>query len=108
MLQGELFKKVTRDERQAQAIQAWKQAKGRATIVAATGVGKTFMAIKIIAGLKKSKSDLHTIVLVPTTTLKEQWESELDFNGLGFNTEVYVMMGASKKHYDCDLLVIDE
>ena len=108
MLQGELFKKVTRDERQAQAIQAWKQAKGRATIVAATGVGKTFMAIKIIAGLKKSKSDLHTIVLVTTTTLKEQWESELDFNGLGFNTEVYVMMGASKKHYDCDLLVIDE
>ena len=108
MLQGELFKKVTRDERQAQAIQAWKQAKGRASIVAATGVGKTFMAIKIIAGLKKSKSDLHTIVLVPTTTLKEQWESELDFHGLGFNTEVYVMMGASKQHYDCDLLVIDE
>ena len=45
MLQGELFKKVTRDERQAQAIQAWKQAKGRATIVAATGVG-TFQAVK--------------------------------------------------------------
>lgn len=108
MLQGELFKPLTRDERQAQAIQAWKQAKGQATIVAATGVGKTYIAIKIIAGLKKAKSNLHTIVLVPTTTLKEQWESELDFHGLGFNTEVYVMMGASKKHYDCDLLIIDE
>ena len=108
MLQGELFKPLTRDERQAQAIQAWKQAKGQATIVAATGVGKTYMAIKIIAGLKKAKSNLHTIVLVPTTTLKVQWESELDFHGLGFNTEVYVMMGASKKHYDCELLVIDE
>ena len=45
MLQGELFKKVTRDERQAQAIKAWKQAKGRATIVAATGVG-AFQAVK--------------------------------------------------------------
>lgn len=39
MLQGELFKPLTRDERQTQAIQAWKQAKGQATIVAATGVG---------------------------------------------------------------------
>ena len=71
MLQGELFKPLTRDERQAQAIQAWKQAKGQATIVAATGVGKTYIAIKIIAGLKKATSNLHTIVLVPTTTLKE-------------------------------------
>jgi len=39
MLQGELFKPVSRDERQAQAIQAWKEYKGHATIVAATGVG---------------------------------------------------------------------
>ena len=45
MLQGELFKPLTRDERQAQAIQAWKQAKGQATIVAATGVG-AFQAVK--------------------------------------------------------------
>ena len=108
MLQGELFKPLTRDERQAQAIQAWKQAKGRATIVAATGFGKTTVAIKIIAGLKKAKADLYTVVLVPTTTLKEQWEQELDEWGLGFNTEIYVMMGASQKHYNCDLLVIDK
>ena len=108
MLQGELFKPLTRDERQAQAIKFWKETKGRATIVGCTGFGKTRVAIKIIAGLKKSKADLHTIVLVPTTTLKEQWKQELDEWGLGFNTEIYVMMGASKKHYDCDLLVIDK
>ena len=41
MLQGELFKPLTRDERQVQAIQAWKQARGRATIVGCTGFGKT-------------------------------------------------------------------
>lgn len=39
MLQGELFKPVSRDERQEQSIQAWKSYKGKATIVAATGVG---------------------------------------------------------------------
>ena len=108
MLQGELFKPISRDERQAQAIKAWKEAKGHATIVAATGVGKTRIAIKIIANLKQTKPELHTIVLVPTTTLKEQWEHELDEWGLGYNTEVFVMMGAAKKHFECDFLVLDE
>lgn len=66
------------------------------------------MAIRIIDKLKQSNPDLHTIVLVPTTTLQEQWISELDYNGLSLNTEVFVMMGASKHKYKCDLLVIDE
>lgn len=62
----------------------------------------------IIDKLKHSNPNLHTIVLVPTTTLQEQWISELDERGLLLNTEVFVMMGASKKHYVCDLLVLDE
>ena len=103
-----LFTPISRDERQAQAIKAWAKANGRATIVAATGVGKTFISIRIIDKLKQSNPNLHTIVLVPTTTLQEQWISELDERGLLLNTEVFVMMGASKKHYVCDLLVLDE
>lgn len=103
-----LFTPISRDERQAQAIKAWAKANGRATIVAATGVGKTFISIRIIDKLKQSNPNLHTIVLVPTTTLQEQWISELDKQGLLLNTEVFVMMGASKKHYVCDLLVLDE
>lgn len=103
-----LFTPISRDERQAQAIRAWAKANGRATIVAATGVGKTFISMRIIDKLKQSNPNLHTIVLVPTTTLQEQWISELDERGLLLNTEVFVMMGASKKHYVCDLLVLDE
>ncbi len=103
-----LFAPISRDERQAQAIKAWAKANGRATIVAATGVGKTFISMRIIDKLKQSNPNLHTIVLVPTTTLQEQWISELDERGLLLNTEVFVMMGASKKHYVCDLLVLDE
>ena len=103
-----LFTPISRDERQAQAIKAWAKANGRATIVAATGIGKTFIAMRIIDKLKHSNPNLHTIVLVPTTTLQEQWISELDERGLLLNTEVFVMMGASKKHYVCDLLVLDE
>lgn len=103
-----LFTPISRDERQAQAIKAWAKANGRATIVAATGVGKTFISIRIIDKLKHSNPDLHTIVLVPTTTLQEQWIVELDQRGLSLNTEVFVMMGASKRSYKCDLLIIDE
>lgn len=103
-----LFTPISRDERQAQAIRAWAKANGRATIVAATGVGKTFISMRIIDKLKQSNPNLHTIILVPTTTLQEQWISELDERGLLLNTEVFVMMGASKKHYVCDLLVLDE
>ena len=103
-----LFTPISRDERQAQAIKAWAKANGRATIVAATGTGKTRMAMIIIDKLKHSNPDLHTIVLVPTTTLQEQWITELDQRGLSLNTEVFVMMGASKHSYKCDLLIIDE
>lgn len=51
---------------------------------------------------------MRILVVVPTELLKHQWDSELDAWGLGFNTEVQVMMGASKRNYQCDMLVIDE
>lgn len=38
-MQHDLFEPVSRDERQAQALKAWLQAKGHATIVAGTGFG---------------------------------------------------------------------
>lgn len=103
-----LFTPISRDERQAQAIKAWAKANGRATVVGCTGFGKTRVAMLIIDKLKHSNPNLHTIVLVPTTTLQEQWITELDQRGLSLNTEVFVMMGASKHSYKCDLLIIDE
>ena len=51
---------------------------------------------------------MSVLVVVPFDNLKEQWSKELDERGLGFNTDVRVMMGASKKEWSCDLLIIDE
>lgn len=34
-----LFKPITRDERQNESVDKWLKAKGRATVVAGTGVG---------------------------------------------------------------------
>jgi len=105
---NELFKPISRDERQLEAIKKWIANKGNASIVAGTGFGKTYVALKIIKLLKEKKPDLNTLVVVPTEALKNQWISELDKFGLTFNTDVQVMMGASKRKYKCDLLIIDE
>ena len=45
----DLFEPISRDERQAQAVKAWIEAKGHATIVAATGFGKTTTSCNIIS-----------------------------------------------------------
>lgn len=104
----DLFTPLTRDERQDESVRKWLQNKGKATIVAATGVGKTRIAIKTIQRVRQKYPLLSVLVLVPTELLKNQWLEELDHWGVGINTEVKVMMGASKKEYNCDLLIIDE
>jgi superfamily II DNA or RNA helicase len=50
-MQHDLFKPVSRDERQAQALKAWIKAKGHGTIVGATGFGihnKKFIIIRLV------------------------------------------------------------
>lgn len=103
-----LIKPITRDERQQEAVTKWMQYHGKASIVACTGLGKTYIAIKAIKRLQKRYPNLKVLVLVPTTALKEQWIETLTENSVIKNVSVQVMMGASQRQYECDLLVIDE
>lgn len=105
---GDLFTPLTRDERQYESMYKWLQSKGKGTIVAATGVGKTRIAIKCIQKVRSRYENLSILVLVPTEVLKKQWLEELTKWELIENSEVRVMMGASTKEYDCDMLIIDE
>lgn len=104
----DLFTPLTRDERQEESVRKWLRAKGRATVVAGTGVGKTRIAIKCITRVRQKYPNLSVLVVVPTQLLKDQWIEELNKWGLSFNTDVKVMMGASKKQCQYDMLVIDE
>lgn len=104
----DLFTPITRDERQEESMKKWLQNKGKATVVAATGVGKTRIAIKCIQCVRSKYPNISVLILVPTELLKNQWIEEIDKWGLSVNTEVRVMMGASKKAYQCDMLIIDE
>lgn len=102
-----LFTPLTREQRQLEAIKKWIKAKGAATIVAATGVGKTYIALQVIKKLITKYPNFRTIVVVPTDALRKQWE-ELVNNWELSGVEVKVMMGTSKLHLECDLLTIDE
>lgn len=104
----DLFKPITRDERQHESVTKWLKAKGHASIVACTGLGKTFIAIKAIQRMRKRYPELNVLVLVPTSALQSQWIEKLTENDVLRNTTVQVMMGASQRKYECDLLIIDE
>lgn len=99
---------VSRDERQDYSVKQWLRNKGKGTVVATTGFGKTRVAVKAIQKVRTRNPNLSVLVLVPTDTLKGQWVEELTRNNLIENIDVQVMNGASKRSYICDMLVIDE
>ena len=76
-------------EYQMQALDAWKEARGRGSIVLPTGAGKTLVATHAIRHVNSS-----TVVLVPTTSLLYQWYALLTN---AFQTEVGVYYAGEKR-----------
>ena len=99
---------MTRTERQQEAAKKWTNAKGRGTIIAPTGSGKTRIALMTIKGLIKKYPYLRVLVVVPTTTLKNQWLQQVNEWGFDFNVEIEVINTIVKHSYTCDYLILDE
>src|SRR5436190_18201468 len=74
---------------QLNALDAWKQANGRGSIVLPTGAGKTLVAVHAIHHVNAS-----TVVLVPTTSLLYQWYALLTNV---FQTEIGVYYSSEKR-----------
>jgi superfamily II DNA or RNA helicase len=74
---------------QVNALDAWKQANGRGSIVLPTGAGKTLVAVHAIHHVNAS-----TVVLVPTTSLLYQWYALLTNV---FQTEIGVYYSSEKR-----------
>jgi superfamily II DNA or RNA helicase len=74
---------------QVQALDAWKQADGRGSVVLPTGAGKTLVAIHAIHSINSS-----TVVLVPTMSLLYQWYALLTN---AFQTEIGVYYSGEKR-----------
>ena len=99
---------MTRTERQQEAAKKWTNAKGRGTIIAPTGSGKTRIALMTIKGLIKKYPYLRVLVVVPTTTLKNQWLQHINEWGFDFNVEIEIINTIVKHSYTCDYLILDE
>ena len=102
------MKDSSRTSRQLEIVQKFADNKGRGTLLAATGFGKTFTAIMVILRLLKSRPEAKVIIVVPTINLKNQWIVELRKNKVKDNCNVIVINTAYKSKAKCDLLICDE
>ena len=66
------------------------------------------MGLIAIKALLKKYPQFRVLVVVPTTTLKNQWQIQLDEWGFTFNAEVQIINTVIKHDWTCDFLVIDE
>lgn len=98
---------MTRDERQQEVVDNWKKVK-RGTLLAATGTGKTRIALMAIEQLIAKNPDLTCLVTVPTENLKDQWMTQVVDRDLIRNVEVMVINTAVKQERKYQLLIIDE
>ena len=92
---------------QIDIFEVWKAAGAIGTVLAATGFGKSYIAILAIQDMNKRHPDRTSIIVVPTKYLKIQWENNIKKFNLK-NTKVIVINTAIKHNYKCNLLVIDE
>lgn len=98
---------MTRTERQIEVLKKWRENNFRGIFQAATGFGKTYTAIMAIQGMV-TKADIKScLVVVPTITLKAQWETELTKHKIKF-ADVLVINTAIKQPRNYDMLVLDE
>ena len=99
---------MTRTERQQEAVKKWIRNKGKGSIVAMTGFGKSRMALMAINAIKKKYPYIRILIVVPTEPLKKQWQEHIDNNDLQFNAEVQIINTVIKHNYNCDFLILDE
>ena len=99
---------MTRTERQQEAVKRWLKSKGKGTIVAGTGFGKTRCALMAIKALLKKYPQFRILVVVPTEALQRQWMEHINEWGFQLSVEVVIINTCIKHQWQCDLLVIDE
>jgi superfamily II DNA or RNA helicase len=98
---------MTRNERQQQVIDRWKEVK-KGTLLAATGTGKTRIGLNLIEQLVEKNPTLTCLVTVPTENLKDQWMLQVIERGLIQYVDVMVINTAVKQKRKYKLLIIDE
>ena len=108
LIEGELFHKITRDERQEECRRKWIKNRCVGTIVASTGFGKSRIGLNCMKTVLKHFPQYRVLIIVPTETLQKQWCGHIDSNGLGLSCDVQIINTVIKHPAKYDLLVLDE
>lgn len=107
-MQLDLFEPLTRDQRQELGRQIWIKNKCIGTLCYGTGVGKTRTALNCIGSILKKYSNFKFLIIVPTETLKNQWQQQIDERDFQFNCEVQIVNTVIKHKWNCNVLILDE
>lgn len=95
--------------RQRQIAKAWwEDMKGVGGFLAATGFGKTMVAMIIIHAMQLKFPNLSVLVVVPTDYLRDQWTDRIKAKGLWKNIRVDTVQSLVKENNKVDLLILDE
>lgn len=101
------FSDHPRTKRQQKIVHEWETNHNRVgTLQACTGFGKTRTASVAMKREKEVYGRSRFLVIVPTKYLKEQWEERMEERGVP--AKVAVINTAVKRHWDVDMLVLDE
>jgi len=99
---------VDRTERQTESLKKWISVGCRGSVIAATGFGKTRIALRAIKWFLKNNPDKTILIVVPSEYLKLQWINLLVEWELVNSCQVWIINSVIKRKFVCDFLVIDE
>lgn len=85
---------------QTNAVDNWQKANFRGFFEMATGTGKTITSLRAACRLIDKKDNLFTLILVPSTSLVNQWEKDCNLFSFKNVLKVY---GENKNWYDDQL-----
>lgn len=98
---------MDRTQRQALCVDNWVKNKCKGTVVAATGFGKTNVALIAMQRFFNKNPKASAVIIVPSTDLKQQWSEKVVRNKLS-NVSVLVINTAIKNLWKANLVIIDE
>lgn len=93
----------SRVARQKESVEKWKQNKGQGIIEANVGFGKTYTGVEFVIKPALEKG-LTVLVIVPSTKIKNGWESKVKHE----NFKVVTVQSVYNKQKSADIIIYDE
>ena len=99
---------ISRDERQNESVNKWKNNKGIGAIDAPPRFGKTTIGTKIITKVKNQTPDATVVLIVPSDAIRTIWKDKVGNNAEVYTRNYITRLGNDIKNINPWLLIVDE